>query len=322
MNFLLSKDADPTTGAISSWRLAISVVGLALLITLLAAVTAVGLVRFVLPNLPATWSEVILHRGAGKIMERSMQVWLVLFLPFLLRGSGWRGWRDCGWQGAASAPPIWKDILSGNVVGLTTLGGLTLFMVLTGRRVACALETGTSIPLDLLWFMLSAAVVAVFEETIARGIIFRLWARVWGVIVAALISSALFALVHFIQPDANAFRVSNFWSAVSALSLSALRPDMSDPAFFIRLLNLACLGLALCAMVRLTGTIWLAVGAHAGWVWCIKANNYFTDAVPLPLRTHLWGARGDLTDSVMGTVMLIAVLLIILWLQKRRTQRG
>jgi hypothetical protein len=309
-------ETDYVAPTISAGRLAAWVVGLVLLATLLAAITAVTVVWFVLPQLPAAWSDAVLHRGAGKIMVRAMQVWVVLLLPLLLRRSGWRGWRDCGWQADASARPVWRDIFIGAALGVATLGGLALFMFMTGRRVACPLDAGVNMAVVFIQAALSATAVAVFEETLARGIIFRLWARAWGAVAAAVASSVLFAIAHFIQPTAAAFEAPGFWSAVGSLTLNALQPDMSEPAFFIRLLNLTCLGLALCAMVRLTGSIWLAVGAHAGWVWSIKINNYFTDAAPLSGR--LWGARGDLTDSIIGTVTLLMVLLAVLGWQRRR----
>ena len=301
------------------WRVVVTLLALFVLLVLLAAVTSVALVRYGLPHLPPAWAETLTHRGTGKIMSRAMQVWLIVLLPLVLRFSGWRGWRDCGWQNAAR--PVWKDLLAGLTLGVATLGSLALFMFLTGRRVVCVLDPATSIPLAVVGYALSATVVGVFEETVARGILFRLWARVWGAVVAALVSSARFALAHFLYPDDAAFRIPGFWSAVGSLGLSVLRPDTSDAAFYIRLLNLTFLGLALCAMVRLTGSIWLAVGAHAGWVWSIKLNNLLTDAVPPPLRSRVWGARGDLTDSVIGSATLLAVLLVVLWLLWRRARR-
>ncbi|TAN37982.1 MAG: CPBP family intramembrane metalloprotease [Verrucomicrobia bacterium] len=318
MKFLAPREATP---AVAGWRIAGWVVGLILVATVLAAITSVTLVRFILPHLPAAWSDAVLHRGAGKIMVRAMQVWVVLLLPLWLRSSGWRGWRDCGWQGGPFPHPLWQDILGGFAVGVATLGGLALFMFMTGHRVAGPLDTTLNSIAVFISFALSATAVAVFEETLARGIIFRLWARAWGAVAAALASSLLFAIAHFIQPSAAAFAVPGFWSAVGSLSLNALQPDMSEPAFLIRLLNLTCLGLTLCAMVRLTGSIWLAVGAHAGWVWSIKINNFFTDAAPVPWRSPLWGARGDLTDSAIGMTTLLIVLLGVLWVHRRRTCR-
>jgi len=303
---------------ISGWRLAAWVLGLILLVTLLAAITAVALVRFVLPHLPVAWSTMMLHRGTGKIMVRMMQLWIVLLLPLVLRASNWRSWRDCGWQADLPSRHIYQDILGGIVLGVATLGGLALFMFITGRRVLSPIDSSVNMLVVLIEFALSAAAVALFEETLARGILFRLWARAWGVVAAALVSSLLFASAHFIQPDASAFAVPHFWAAVGSLGLNALQLDASASAFFIRLLNLTCLGLALCAMVRLTGSIWLAMGAHTGWVWSIKVNDFFTDPVPPPLRDHIWGARSDFTDSVVGTMTLLVVLLAMLWRQRRR----
>jgi membrane protease YdiL (CAAX protease family) len=299
-----------------------TLLALGVLLMLLAAVTAVALVRFGLPHLPPAWAEVLTHRGTGKIMTRALQVWLLVLLPLVLRFSGWRGWRDCGWRSAGGAArPLWKDLLAGLALGVATLGSLALFMFLTGRRVTCVLDPATSIPLAVAGYALAALLVSVFEETVARGILFRLWARAWGPVTAALASSLLFAAAHFINPSGAAFEVPGFWAAVGSVCASALRLDTADAAFWIRFINLAFLGLALCAMVRLTGSIWLAVGAHAGWVWSIKLNNLLTDALPPPLRSRFWGARGDLTDSVIGSATLLAVLLVVLGLIWRRARR-
>ena len=307
----------------NGWRVAGTLLALFALLVVVSAITSIVLFRYVLPHLPPAWAETLTHRGMGKIMTRAMQVWLVVLLPLVLRFSGWRGWRDCGWRNDAELMrPIWKDLLAGIVLGVATLGSLALFMYLTGRRLASALDPATLIPLTIAGYALSAVLVSVFEETVARGMLFRLWARAWGVVAAALFSSILFALAHFFGPDETAFKLPGFWSAVGSLGVSVLRPDTSDASFYIRLLNLSLLGLALCAMVRLTGNIWLAVGAHAGWVWSIKLNNFFTDAVPPPLHSRVWGARGDLTDSVVGSATLLAVLLVVLWLIWRRERRG
>ena len=320
MKFVVPQEANPRS-PVSGWRVALSLFVILVLDLVLAAVTAVVLMWFLLPHLPPAWSDAVTHRGQGKIMVRAMQVWLVVLLPLILRFSGWYGWRDCGWQRDTSATTtprlVWQDLFKGAVVGLISLGGLAVFMLATNRRWLCVLDTDTSLLVVLLGFAMSAAVVAVFEETLARGIIFRLWARAWGAVVAAVISSLLFAISHFLEPAPAAFAAPTFGCAVWTLILSTLHPAITGTAGFVQFLNLACLGAVLCAMVRLTGNIWLAVGAHAGWVWSIKVNNFFTDALPIPLRDRIWGARGDLTDSMVGTLALLAVLMSVLLLQRR-----
>ncbi len=308
---------------LTGWRLPAVLLALVAVTYVLAALSAVALHRYLLPALPADWSAALLRRGEGKLMTRMLQLWLVLLLPLALRVSGWRGWRDCGWRNLERrARPAWLDVVKGVWVGVATLGSLALFMYLTERRLASQLDMARSLTGVIISYAFSALVVSLFEETLARGIIFRLWSRLWGVLLAALVSSGLFAAAHFINPDGAAFKLPGFWEAAWALVGSAVRLDTAEAAFFVRLFNLTLLGLALCAMVRLTGTIWLAVGAHAGWVFSIKLNNFFTDAVPPPLRSRFWGARGDLTDSVAGTLALLAVLLVVLWLLRRSARRG
>ena len=304
----------------NGWRLLGGLLALYALLVVLAAISSVALVRFGLPHLPPAWAEVLTHRGLGKIMARMMELWLLVLIPLALRFSGWRGWRDCGWQNAAGpARPLWQDLLAGLALGVATLGTLALFMVLTGRRDLTPLDSGESVALSIVSYALSAIGISVFEETVARGVIFRLWARAWGVLIAALFSSAVFALAHFLAPDPAAFQRPGFWQAVGALGVSALQPDLAAEAFWIRLLNLALLGLTLCAMVCLTGRIWFAVGAHAGWVWSIKLNSHFTGGATPSL---IWGVRGDMTDSVIGTTTLFVVLVVLVCMICRSDRRG
>lgn len=80
--------------------------------------------------------------------------------------------------------------------------------------------------------------IAVAEEVLFRGVIFRLIQHRWGTWLALAVSAILFGLVHLINPGAT------LWGAI-AIAVEA--------------------GLMLGAAYVATGSLWLPIGLHVGW---------------------------------------------------------
>ena len=296
----------------SGWRIAMVLAALVALGLALGVLTGLLVIRAA-TLLPDAWSYAVLRKGPDTVVRRCLQIWALVLLPLLLRRTGWRGWRDIGWRDEAATVrglTIGRDLLSGLALGLLTLGGLALFMKGQGWRIASPLPSDTSLGATLLGYAASGLAVAVIEETIARGILFRAWSRAWGAVAAALVSSLLFGLVHFVGPAREAFGPSSGLSAIWPVFKSTLAQVPNAPHFGLRLLNLSLLGLVLCAMVWRTRTVWLAVGAHAAWVWCIKAANLLTDPNPQRPWSLWWGTRADMTDALASTVLMLVLVLI------------
>jgi len=86
--------------------------------------------------------------------------------------------------------------------------------------------------------ILPSFLTGLFEETIFRGFLFRLIENLGGRWTALAITSALFGGVHLLNPH------STIWGAI-AIAVEA--------------------GILLGAAYSATGSLWLAVGIHAGW---------------------------------------------------------
>ena len=89
-------------------------------------------------------------------------------------------------------------------------------------------------------------VIAVGEEIVFRGIIFRMIAERWNVAMALVVSSLLFGAMHIINPDASV------WSSI-AIAIEA--------------------GLLLGAAYSFSGNLWLPIGIH--WAWNFMEGNIF-----------------------------------------------
>jgi len=80
--------------------------------------------------------------------------------------------------------------------------------------------------------------IAVLEEVLFRGVVFRLLERWAGTVVALVVSGALFGALHLLNPHAT------IWGAL-AIAAEA--------------------GLMLGAAYALTRSLWLPIGLHLGW---------------------------------------------------------
>jgi membrane protease YdiL (CAAX protease family) len=120
-----------------------------------------------------------------------------------------------------------------------------------------------------------------------------------------LVTSVIFSLAHFIDPDASRFMGDGLLHTAWQV-LYGMFADMPAHHFFrLRLLNLVLLGCVLCLFTARSGSIWLSVGTHAGCVWIMKLNGFLTDTMhPVSQATRLLGQRSDMTDSLMGTAAL------------------
>ena len=103
---------------------------------------------------------------------------------------------------------------------------------------------------QLGWFSIYL-LAAVIEESIARGIVFRLITDKWNVVAGLMVSSIVFGLVHFFNPNTTA--------------LSCLR--------------IAITGGWLCGIAyAYHRTLWVPIGIH--WAWNYIQSNIFEHGVP------------------------------------------
>jgi hypothetical protein len=134
---------------------------------------------------------------------------------------------------------FFAEIGKGFGIGALFFVAVVLVMIIAGIYRFVSVNTSNwDLLLQALLFFLT---VAVGEEVLFRGIMFRWIDEKWGFAVALVVSSLIFGLVHIFQPGAT------WWSSL-AIALEA--------------------GLLLGAAYKYSGTLWLPIGIHWGW-------NYF-----------------------------------------------
>lgn len=286
-----------------------------ILVFALGTLTAVFLIHWIQAAGPTSLQHLLQDKGPDRFTRRIITAWAVILIPFLLRHIGWRGWRDCGWLHPTTATfptNTTRLILAGLATGIISLGTLSLIDFLTGNRIPDPQAHWPELFYRLPAYAASALVVALLEETFLRGILFRSLARPLTTWPAAILTSLIFAAIHFIGPNPAHFAIPNITSQIFPVFSSIFSQMLTHDHFYLRFLNLALVGLTLCAWTNLTKTIWFPIGLHAGWVWIMKLNGYLTEDTQGLLAAWL-GRRSDMTDSWLGTIAILLTL-IIAWI--------
>src|SRR5262245_58347590 len=171
--------------------------------------------------------------------RESLQLLLVVGVTLLLGAFERRSLGDYG----LPLPPS-RTFAGGLALGFGAASALLLALAAAGTlRFALALPPSAIAPNAIEWAIVFL-LVGLFEELLLRGYAQATLARSIGFWPAAVLLSVLFALAHFRNPGETVLGLVSVW----------------------------LVGLFLCYTLRVTGSLWMAVGFHASWDW---AESFF-----------------------------------------------
>jgi len=204
-----------------------------------------------------------------------------------------------------------KKSLSGFVVGLAILAPVIALLIYLDIRV---LANDAQITLTFLFKALAAGIViALIEETLFRGLFFKLSENWHGGYTAVVISSLFYAMLHFIKPVEHIDQTLLSFNSGFEVIINAFKGVtlMSPDDFFA----LFAVGILL-ALVRLkTQALAVCIGLHASWVFLIKLSKELTDGT----NSSNWAYLTGNYDGIVGwlsffwiTLLSIALLIYII----------
>lgn len=199
-----------------------------------------------------------------------------------------------------------KDLPMDRLASHTGVGfgiGILYFVIVTGviallggYKIGEIGNDWTALAKSLFTFL----VVAVGEEVLFRGIVFRMLDQQWGTTAALILSALLFGFVHITNDNATV------WSSV-AIAVEA--------------------GLLLGAAYKWAGSLWLPIGIHWAWnffqgpVFGFAVSGNDTSSLIKPviegsewLTGGTFGAEASIPAFVTG---LIFTALFLYWNWKR-----
>jgi membrane protease YdiL (CAAX protease family) len=158
--------------------------------------------------------------------------------------------------------------------------------------------------------LLGAVIVAIGEEALFRGVLVRRFAADMGRPGGVLLATAIYAVVHALRPGGSklAYPMAGVDRTVGLFA------PLADPIVLPSIAGLFGLGLVL-AWARLrTGSLWTAIGIHAGYVAVFRVGRLVLDIRKTPawLIGPGWppligGAAGWLAVAVTAVLLARAL---------------
>lgn len=243
--------------------------------------------------------------------HRALLIALVALLWPLLRSTRIRRWPDLGLQ----RNPRWlRDALAGfSLAALPLLcGGVVLLLLhwfalrhhVNGLGVAKVLGATLAVPL--------------IEETFFRGLVLGLLIRAGARYLSIFLTSAFFAIVHFLKAPDSTSTVVTWHSGFDSIAhaFAPFRDAMFVVAAFT---TLFLIGWILAEARVRTASLWLPIGLHAGWIFGSGVFNqvarYSTVALP-------WVGKSLLVGIVPLALGGVTWLLMLLWLKTTHAHKA
>lgn len=200
-----------------------------------------------------------------RFFHRALLVGAILFFWPLLRSLGIRSWRGLGLEANTKR---WRDLRAGLFIAIVPLLCLAVVLFQVGaygfRREISIIGLGER--------TLSAIVVPFLEEPLFRGLILGVLLRSNPAWLAALLTSALFSIIHFMKaPEHSATFIT--WTSGFASIANAFH-QFGEPFLVLAgFTTLFLLGWILADARIRTRSLWLPIGLHGGWIFASAAFN-------------------------------------------------
>lgn len=245
------------------------------------------------------------HRYFSRVAQVSA---IVLLIPLLF----WLKIRGVGEFGLRKNPHPKKDLSVGVGVALVPvlLLGMGYFMM-DVYKVRPELDG-----VKVLRIFGTAAVVSVVEEFLFRGVLLGLTVRIFGRWSAAVAVSLVFAVVHFLKPSSQATETVEWWTGFAQIPsvVTSLPPPL---VLGFGLASLFLVGMILAMAALRTGSLWLPIGLHAGWILGQQGVQWFGKFRVKPPEALLpWVGPNVVSGAVPTGLVPLAVLIltgIVVW---------
>lgn len=247
----------------------------------------------------------------GRVFNRLAMLVLLLVLIAVRRDLGWPRWRAL--LSAGSPGGRWAAVGAGFAVALAGVVVGVAWAVSAGELVPSGSEYDFASRRALLT-LLGAFAASFIEEGFFRGLMFPTLATTVGAPAGALSSSALYALVHVFSAD-RAFVWEGFTPAAGFDYLGVLAGHQAHPAVLWPLFGLFLVGLVLALVVWRTGSLYLAIGLHAGWALAFQIlRHLYWPAVPVPQGLPALARRYFVLGQPWAWVVIAATAAVaLLW---------
>ena len=249
----------------------------------------------------------VAHMPFHRFMDRSFLIFALAGLWPMLSSLGAASWRDVG---LVLPYGQWSKLFVGLLLGFVSLAVVAGVAIGFGGRGVVQDMAAHKVAGIIFSAIGTAVVVGTLEEILFRGGIFGGLRRVLYWPFALGISSAIYALVHFLQSAEPGGPIG--WYSGLAM-LPRMLGGFADvhvmlPGFF----SLTLIGVLLGLAYQRTGNLYFSIGLHAGWIFWLKIYSQLTVQAP-QAATWFWGT-GKMTDGWLAFFVLAVTLAVFKFL--------
>ena len=236
-----------------------------------------------------------------RFFNRAVLVSAFLLLIPLLR---WIGLQRLQNLGLRKNPQGIPHLLGGFLISAGTMSALGASLL--GLDIC---ELKDPLPWDLLPpILLTAISVALIEEALFRGAILGLIRQTIPTLPAAIFVSALFSIIHFLNPAREQIAVVRWYSGFELLPHAFWK--FSEPLTVLGgFTTIGILGLLLAHATIRTSSLWLGIGIHSGLIFSKMGFNKVTKKI----RDVTPWFSGDITVGI-GSVLILLLLWLLIWI--------
>ena len=298
--------------AIKSYQRVLLLLLLALLLTCLLSPWAAAFWNLVLDFRP-DWE--LPDYPFSRIFDRVfMVVGVILFSTFLRR----LGISSPKQLGLTPLRQGYTDLLLGFFLALASMIALVLAMTAVDIFMPQVRYSFSRTLQIFLSALLSAIAVGVLEEIFFRGIIFQGLVEDWRPGGAILATSLFYSVVHFVSP-AEKIPLSGLQPLAGVRHLIYAFRVFLDPAPLLPgICGLFLIGFVLCYAYLRSGSLYLSIGLHAGWVFGLKSTRIFGDYSREALGWLFGSSDPGIVSGVAGWTGILTVGVVVHWMTRKR----
>ena len=208
-----------------------------------------------------------------------------------------------------------KKIGGGFLLGFFSLAALAGLAIAAGARRFNMDLSGAQLGEKIIGAALTAIIVAVLEEILFRGGLFGSLKKVFHWIFALAVSSAVYAIVHFME-SAREPDVVAWYSGLEILP-QMLRGFANWQAVIPGFFNLTLAGALLALAYQRTGNLYFSIGLHAGWIFWLKSYGFLT--LETKGANSWWWGTSKMTSGWLALPVLAATLFVFVRVIGRKT---
>ena len=238
-----------------------------------------------------------------RYLDRAFLIVALLGIWPLMRALGATSAREVG-----LVPPYGQTekLFGGIALGIVSLLVVAGIEIGGGARSFNSAATARQIIGAIFSAFGSAVLVGALEEILFRGAVFGGLRRIFGWPMALVISSTVFALMHFLKRAEISGPVN--WN--SGFTLLAKLFDFRG--FIPEFLSLILVGAILALAYQRTGNLYLSIGLHGGWIFVLKIFGKLTFQSAGAMNSF-WGSS-KMVDGWLAFLILIATLIVFRFL--------